>query len=161
MKEAGAHADVVEIDLLAVLLKQTQLPEARRTAGWERLAESQAKTLDCLFHRLVSVAFCNLQKPHFEPLLRLAFRAQAQSARTLETIAALRNPAVFAKQVNIGQQQVVANGLSYQGGGGGGAATAGQGTQSPAQDEPELIDPESERACLDALTRIPLPKVAA
>lgn len=41
--------------------------------------------------------------------MRLALRAQAQSARTLETLAALKNPTVFAKQLNLASQQVVNN----------------------------------------------------
>lgn len=76
----------------------------------ERMALAQAHTLDHLFHRLTRNAFANSGKPWFETCLRLALRAQAQSARTLETLAALKHPTIFAKQMNVANQQVVTNG---------------------------------------------------
>jgi hypothetical protein len=76
----------------------------------ERIAMAQAHTLDALFHRLAQRAIDNFGGPWFEPYMRLALRAQAQSARTLETLAALKNPTVFAKQLNVANQQVVNNG---------------------------------------------------
>jgi hypothetical protein len=154
MLDAGAHNGLKEIDILSQLLKDSQLPDDQRLASWERLAESQAKTLDCLFHRLVALGFANIQKDHFQPLLKLAFRAQAQSARTLETLATLRHPAVFAKQVNIGQQQVVANGVSFQGAGGGPAAAAGHGSAPLANGDPESPALAADRECLDDLTDV-------
>jgi hypothetical protein len=44
----------------------------------------------------------------FERLLRLALKAQSQCRATLETLAVIRNPPVFARQANIanGPQQV-------------------------------------------------------
>ncbi|MGH8092260.1 MAG: hypothetical protein ACREIF_02140 [Chthoniobacterales bacterium] len=75
----------------------------------ERMAMSQAHTLNALFHRLSQRALNNFGGPWFEPYMRMGLRAQAQSARTLETLAALKNPTVFAKQVNLASQQVVNN----------------------------------------------------
>ncbi len=76
----------------------------------ERMAMAQAHTLDALFHRLAQRAVNNFGGPWCEPYMRLALRAQAQSARTLETLAALKNPTIFAKQLNVAGQQVVNNG---------------------------------------------------
>jgi len=76
----------------------------------ERMALAQAHTLNHLFNCLTQRGFANLGGPWFEPYMRLALRAQAQSARTLETLAALKNPTIFAKQLNVANQQVVSNG---------------------------------------------------
>ena len=73
----------------------------------EKMALMQAKTLDIVFHDLLQSAYANREL--FHSLIRLAFRAQAQSARTLETLAVLMKPRVFAQQVNMTHQQVVAN----------------------------------------------------
>ena len=44
--------------------------------------------------------------------MRLALKAQAQCTRTLEVLAAIKNPpVVIAKQANIAQQQQVNNGI--------------------------------------------------
>ena len=84
----------------------------------------------------------NLGGQWFEPYMRLALRAQAQSARALETLAALKTPAIFAKQLNVANQQVVNQG----------AVPPSQGAGSV----PELREPasnssfgaiENSRAC--------------
>jgi hypothetical protein len=75
----------------------------------EAMAFMQAKTLELVFHDLVSRAYTVRNSPRFDYLIRLAFRAQAQSARTLETLAVLKKPPVFAQQVNMANQQVVSN----------------------------------------------------
>ena len=76
----------------------------------ERMALAQAHTLNHLFNGLTQRAFTNLGSPWFEPYMRLALGAQAQSARTLETLATLKTPTIFAKQLNVANQQVVTNG---------------------------------------------------
>ena len=75
----------------------------------ERLALSQAVSLDFLFTRLAATAFAREKSPDFDKLMRLAFRAQSQCARTLETLATLKSPAIFTKQLNVANQQVVNN----------------------------------------------------
>lgn len=79
--------------------------------GPERIAMSQAKLLDMLFHELLRRGMANLENSHGEALMRLALKAQAQSSRTLETLAVLKKPPVFAHQVNMANQQVVNNAL--------------------------------------------------
>ena len=72
---------------------------------------SQAVALQSLFSRLVERGMKADLLPHFEAYMRLALRAQAQSTRTLEVLATVKNPpVVFAKQANIAQQQQVNNG---------------------------------------------------
>jgi hypothetical protein len=79
--------------------------------GPEELLLTQATTLNALFHNLTRLGLANVPE-YFdaaERMLRLAFRAQGQSRATLETLAALKNPAVvFARQANVttGPQQV-------------------------------------------------------
>jgi hypothetical protein len=76
---------------------------------------TQAETLNCMFHDLVRMAYDYLPEhgDAGERILRLALRAQNQARATLETLALMKNPPVFAKQANIatngGQQQVVNN----------------------------------------------------
>ena len=71
-----------------------------------------ATALNIMFSKLSGLALANYQSTHFDSLMRLALRAQSQSGRTLETLARLRNPAVFAQQVNVAHQQIVANGAA-------------------------------------------------
>ena len=75
----------------------------------ESMALMQAKTLQFVFHDLLKDAYAVRNTLRFDYLLRLAFRAQAQSARTLETLTALKKPAVFTQQLNMADQQVVTN----------------------------------------------------
>ncbi len=71
--------------------------------------------------------------PHFEAYMRLALRAQAQSTRTLEVLATVKNPpVVFAKQANIAQQQQVNNGP---------AVPAVARARNPATEQSKLLEP--------------------
>jgi hypothetical protein len=81
----------------------------------EEIAMAQITTLDRLFTRLLEIAFQNLEQGHFESLLRVALKAQMQCARTIETLATLKNPSVITKQLNMANQQVVNNGTLQTG----------------------------------------------
>lgn len=98
---------------LGSILRHLQADAASVASGSLDSAESmaimQAKTLELVFHDLLQSAYAVRKTPRFDYLLRLAFRAQAQSARTLETLAALKKPAVFTQQLNMAAQQVVTN----------------------------------------------------
>ncbi len=75
------------------------------------ISKTVTDEIDHLFHWLLRNGMANFKNPQrFDSIMRLALRAQSQSARTLETISALKNPAIFAKQLNVAQQQVVSNG---------------------------------------------------
>jgi hypothetical protein len=77
--------------------------------GPERMAMCQAKILDLLFNELLRRGMAMVGQPEFETIMKLALKAQAQSAKALETIAVLKKPAIFAKQLNMANQQVVNN----------------------------------------------------
>lgn len=79
----------------------------------------QATSLDAIFNRFAFLAAQQVgtSLDGTERYLRLALKAQAQSARTLEVLAAMKNPTVFARQanVNMGGQQQVNNGVEPPG----------------------------------------------
>jgi hypothetical protein len=98
----------------------------------EGMLVAQAITLDTVFNSVLQQANRHLQDralydhiamneadrkkgyPHLEAaekLMRMALKAQAQSAKTLETLATLKNPTAvaFVRQANIGQAVQVNN----------------------------------------------------
>jgi hypothetical protein len=77
----------------------------------ETMLVGQAGALNVIFAELARRAALNMgEYPEaFERYMRLALKAQGQCRATLETLAAIKNPPVFARQANInhgGQQQV-------------------------------------------------------
>ena len=80
--------------------------------GVEATLESQATVLNYLFHQTAQLA-CGYKfsSETFERTFRLALRAQAQSARTLEILANIKQGprVVFAQQLNAAHQQIVNN----------------------------------------------------
>ncbi len=81
-------------------------------AGVEGTLASQATTLNSLFHRLAQFAFngsCSLDV--FSGHMKLALRAQAQSAKALEMLANIKQGPrlVIAGQLNAAHQQIVNN----------------------------------------------------
>lgn len=77
----------------------------------EATLTAQSVTLDTMFNELARRAVLNMGE-HLsatETYMRLALKAQSQCARTIEVLAAMKNPpVVYAKQANIahGNQQV-------------------------------------------------------
>jgi hypothetical protein len=82
-------------------------------AGPEGVITMQIKTLDLLFHELLRHAAGNKGSDHYAALLKLAFRAQAQSARSIETLVSLKRPTIHDHQLNLAQQQFIANGPTH------------------------------------------------
>jgi len=75
---------------------------------------AQAVTLDALFHKLTTMALGQEQLLVMDSLLKLALKAQSQSRRTTEALAAIMNPPnLFAKQVNVGHAVQVNNGSAF------------------------------------------------
>ena len=112
----GQNGLGARLDLLALtesLNEQAAKVRAGNLAQVETMLLSQATALQSLFTRLVERGMDADLLPHYETHLRLALRAQAQSTRTLEVLANLKNPpVVIAKQANIAQgHQQVNNGL--------------------------------------------------
>ncbi len=86
---------------------------ANDMTGPEATLVIQATALDAIFHQLAFKAAQRMgSMDGMERYLRLSLKAQAQSCRTLEVLAAMKNPTVFARQanVNMGGQQQVNNG---------------------------------------------------
>ena len=78
----------------------------------ESTLATQATVLDFMFNQVAQIA-CghSLDSGSFERIFRLALRAQAQSARTLEILANIKQGprVVFAQQLNSAHQQIVNN----------------------------------------------------
>ena len=76
--------------------------------GAEAVLTSQAAALNAIFTRLAGRAEHAEYLDHMDRFMRLALKAQSQCRATLETLALLKNPPVFARQANIahGPQQV-------------------------------------------------------
>jgi hypothetical protein len=99
---------------LAVLVDELAAQAKAANDGDLKCAEGmlmvQAHTLDSIFNTLASRAIKSEYVSQLESILRLALKAQSQCARTLETLAAMKNPqpVAFVKQANIahGPQQV-------------------------------------------------------
>jgi hypothetical protein len=74
----------------------------------ERMLAAQAVSLNSMFVRLAQLAHDNTGFEQYHTNMRLAFKAQSQCRNTIETLALMKNPPVFAKQANIasGSQQV-------------------------------------------------------
>ena len=85
-------------------------------AGVEEILVAQADTLDTVFNAILMRAMCNqTHLQHFEGLMRIAMKAQAQCSLTLRTLAEIKNPrqgATFVRQMNNANQQVVNNNLA-------------------------------------------------
>ena len=69
---------------------------------------AQTSTLNAMFTELIRRATGTDHLNQFECFMRLALKAQSQCRATAETLAAMKNPPVFARQANIahGPQQV-------------------------------------------------------
>lgn len=74
----------------------------------ETMLISQAHSLDTMFASLARRGIKQEGLKQYEAHLKLALKAQSQCRATLETLAAIKNPPIFAKQANIahGPQQV-------------------------------------------------------
>lgn len=103
-----------EIDLteaVKVMYDKVGKVKAGDLSALEATLTAQVVTLDTMFNELARRAALNFGEyiNAAETYMRLALKAQAQTARTIEVLAAMKNPpVVFAKQANIsnGHQQV-------------------------------------------------------
>lgn len=103
-----------EIDLtesVKVMREKVAKVKAGDLSDLEATLTAQAVTLDTIFNELARRSLINMGQymNAAESYMRLALKAQAQTARTIEVLATMKNPpVVFAKQANIahGHQQV-------------------------------------------------------
>jgi hypothetical protein len=108
--KAFGEQDIGELMLqLSESTKALQNNDLRRC---EAMLFTQAHALQAIFTNLSRRAAKQEYLKQFETHLRLAFKAQAQCVRTLEVLAAIKNPqpVAFVKQANIAHNQQVNNG---------------------------------------------------
>jgi hypothetical protein len=101
----GTH----DVNALANELKaQVDAINAGQMGRAEGLLISQAHTLDAIFVNLMRRAMKQTSMPHWDAYMRMGMKAQSQCRATLQALADLKNPPVFAKQANIanGPQQI-------------------------------------------------------
>lgn len=106
--DLNALVDELQVQVAQVRAGDMQRPEAMLVA--------QAHTLDALFTYLARRAHANMgtYPETADRYLRLAFRAQAQTVRTIEALGELKNPrpVAFVKQANIAHNQQVNTGAA-------------------------------------------------
>lgn len=105
-----------------------QVDELRRLTGKvnggdmttpEAMLVAQAHTLDALFSNLAIRAHSNMNAGYLDAsdrYMRLAFKAQAQAAKTIQILAEIKNPrpVAFVKQANIAHNQQINNGPAQE-----------------------------------------------
>src|SRR5262249_29876571 len=102
--------DVELGSLVAELQKQARLANSGDLSRSEAILALQAQALAPIFNDLVRRAKAAEYLSQFEAYMRCGLKAQSQCRATLETLAAIKNPApaTFVRQANIahGPQQV-------------------------------------------------------
>lgn len=129
------YDDIETVECLSVLSDKAQQVKNNNLSSIEDTLVSQASTLDCIFNSLAQKSsfyleaqmmtgfdsdkpLLNKRRTHYlettERLMRMALKAQAQCAKTLETLATIKNPTHvnFVRQANIGQNVQVNNGVA-------------------------------------------------
>ena len=104
------HDELSLTDMVASLKEQGQAVNRGDLSAGERMLSAQAVTLNAMFAELARRAALNMGE-HLDATdryMRLALKAQSQCRATVETLAAIKNPPVFARQANTahGPQQV-------------------------------------------------------
>ena len=108
----GLGRDLDVVALTDVLKEQAAKVNKGNLALAEGMLMNQATALQALFSKLIEKGMGAEYLPQFESFTRIALRAQAQCTRTLEVLAAIKNPpVVIAKQANIAHQQQVNNSI--------------------------------------------------
>jgi hypothetical protein len=105
------YGDGNKIDLTGchdAILGMTAASRSGDLGSVEAILTVQAVALNAMFTRLAARATTAQTVEGLEQDLRLALKAQNQCRATCETLAAIKNPPVFARQANIAQgpQQV-------------------------------------------------------
>lgn len=106
----GTNASSTE--LMQEIDRRNKAIKAGDMSQAEGILAAQALTLDALFSDLTKRALRSEYQEQFTAYMKLALRAQAQSARTIETLGTLKSPKqiAFVNQANIGNQVQVNNG---------------------------------------------------
>ena len=102
-KFANVGEDIEVSDYILELQKAGNEVVDGNLGRLERMLTSQAIALDTMFNQLALKAAGAEYLKNYEVFMRLAFKAQAQSRNTVETLAMLKHPQPFISQTNIGQ----------------------------------------------------------
>lgn len=110
---ADQSGDMVGLDsptLLVALEGEADAVHKGDMRRVEAMLVVQAHTLDAIFNRMLR----NMKHNQFELHMRMAFRAQAQCARTIEVLSAVKYPQSpqFIRQQNVAGVQQVNNGAA-------------------------------------------------
>lgn len=92
-----------ELKAIATALASSDVTQSETMAG------AQATALNVMFGKLTEIAMNNIQHPCFVAMMRLALSAQNQCLRALNTLTDLKNPSIYAHQLNLANQQIVNN----------------------------------------------------
>lgn len=129
------------LDCMDVLKERQSEVRGGNLSELENLLTAQAITLNALFNKLAQRAGANMGDyiGAADTYMRLALRAQAQCAKTVEVLASIKNPpsVAFVKQANIGNAVQVNNGAENL-----------SSTRTPAQAHGE--NPKSANELLEA-----------
>lgn len=107
----GCLGEIDITEAVSVMREKADNVKSGDNSELEATLTAQAVSLDAIFNELARRAALNMGEylQATESYMRLALKAQSQCARTIEVLAAMKNPpVVFAKQANIanGPQQV-------------------------------------------------------
>lgn len=107
----GGMGEIDITEAVSVMRDKVGKVNTGDTSELEATLTAQAVSLDAIFNEMARRAALNMGEylQATESYMRLALKAQAQCARTIEVLATIKNPPViFAKQANIanGPQQV-------------------------------------------------------
>lgn len=105
----GSMGEISITDAVAVMKDKVNRVNTGDLSQLESALTAQAVSLNAIYNEMARRAIGSELMSQLEVYLRLGLKAQAQCARTIETLAAIKNPpVVFAKQMNVanGNQQV-------------------------------------------------------
>lgn len=107
---SGTQPSLSITDMVASLKDHGRRVNANDLTAAEQMLCAQAVALNAIFGEMARRSAMNMGEyiDATDRYMRLALKAQGQCRATLETLAAIKNPPVFAKQANIanGPQQV-------------------------------------------------------
>jgi hypothetical protein len=101
-------------DAIAVMNESVAKVNDGDTKALEARLIAQVSSLDAIFNSLALKSIASETMSKLEVYMRLALKAQAQCARTIEVLASMKNPPlVIAKQANIAQGHQQVNNKNY------------------------------------------------
>lgn len=143
---SGGWRDVGLTEAMQVLSERVASVNGGSLSELEATLVAQSSALNSIFVELARRAHSNMgtHLDATERYLRLALKAQSQCRTTIETLAVIKNPPVFAKQANInnGGNQQINNGAPPSAQNSGTSAGRGQraGGKSERNQQTELLE---------------------